>query len=166
MTSVHRRLATLDSLDEINTYFAADPMVGKLRTVVDELRTLGDQVRAEELDGRIRAARQEAGRGLRDRLDLFADGAETIGWVGTGLREHPTGRCDGGAARRRWRPVTGTDYRAPVLDGSSATAVRISAVYESPHCKARSTWPRLMAAPRCGDGLGGRLQAASVEAET
>ncbi|WP_203718127.1 DNA repair ATPase, partial [Asanoa siamensis] len=61
LTSVRRRASTMDTLDDVNTYFAADPMVAKLRSVADELRALGDAVRGEELDGRVKAARQEAG---------------------------------------------------------------------------------------------------------
>ncbi|NUP79982.1 MAG: DNA repair ATPase, partial [Nonomuraea sp.] len=60
--SVTRRLASLGSTDEVNTYFATDPMVAKIRSAAGELRTLGDAVRAEELDGRVKAAQQEAAR--------------------------------------------------------------------------------------------------------
>ncbi|MEU8521166.1 DNA repair ATPase [Streptomyces sp. NPDC048577] len=78
LESIARRVATLTGLDEVHTYFASDPMVAKVRRAVAELRELGDQVRAEELDGRLAAARQEAGRALRDRTELFADGGDTI----------------------------------------------------------------------------------------
>ncbi|WP_206060604.1 DNA repair ATPase [Nonomuraea basaltis] len=76
--SITRRLGALTSLDEVNTYFATDPMVAKVRSAAGELRSLGDAVRAEELDGRVKSAQQEAGRALRDRLDLFSDGGETL----------------------------------------------------------------------------------------
>ncbi|PZF97644.1 DNA repair ATPase [Micromonospora endophytica] len=118
LVSVQRRAGALGSLDEINTYFAADPMVGKLRTVVEELRTLGDAVRAEELDGRVRAARQEAGRGLRDRLDLYADGGETIrlGRHRFAVNTQPIDVAVVPHDGRMAVAVTGTDYRAPVRD--------------------------------------------------
>ncbi len=118
LVSVQRRAGTLGSLDEINTYFAADPMVGKLRTVVEELRTLGDAVRAEELDGRVRAARQEAGRGLRDRLDLYADGGETIrlGRHRFAVNTQPIDVAVVPHDGRMAVAVTGTDYRSPVRD--------------------------------------------------
>ncbi|SBT46602.1 ATPase family associated with various cellular activities (AAA) [Micromonospora narathiwatensis] len=118
LVGVRRRGATLGSLDDINTYFAADPMVGKLRAVVDELRTLGDQVRAEELDGRIRATRQEAARGLRDRLDLYADGGETIrlGRHRFAVNTQPIDVSVVPHDGRLTVAVTGTDYRAPIRD--------------------------------------------------
>jgi hypothetical protein len=118
LASVTRRVTTLASLDDVNTYFVSDPMVAKLRSVVADLRTLGDQVRAEELEGRLLAARQEAGRSLRDRLDLFTDGGETIRLgkhrfaVNTQAVDLTLVPQDG----RMSFAITGTDFRAPVLD--------------------------------------------------
>nr|HEX4317824.1 DNA repair ATPase [Kofleriaceae bacterium] len=76
LDGVARRAAQLQTADEINAYFAADAMVGKLRDIGGELRGLGDGVKAEELDGKLKTAKQDALRGQRDRADLF-DG-ETI----------------------------------------------------------------------------------------
>ncbi|MEV0808927.1 DNA repair ATPase [Micromonospora sp. NPDC050200] len=160
LAGVHRRVGTLDSLDAINTYFAADPMVGKLRAVVDELRTLGDPVRAEELDGRVRAARQEAGRGLRDRLDLYADGGETIRLgrhrfaVNTQPIDVTVVPHDGSMAVA----VTGTDYRAPVRDEEFARTRRFwdqLLVSESPQVyRAEYLATSILAAGEAGrDGL-------------
>jgi hypothetical protein len=118
LASVHRRIATLKTIDEVNTYFAGDPMVAKLRSVAQDLRDLGDPVRAEELDGRIKAARQEAGRSLRDRLDLYSDGGDTITLgrhrfaVNTQAVDLTLVPHDG----RMAVAVTGTDYRAAVRD--------------------------------------------------
>ncbi len=126
LETVRRRVATLSSLDEVNTYFATDPMVGKVRSVSDELRALGDTVRAEELAGRLKAARQEAGRALRDRLDLYgADGA-TIR-LGRHTFAVTTGNVDltvvpDGAELAF--TITGTDYRAPIRDTGFITETR------------------------------------------
>ncbi|GAA0445490.1 hypothetical protein Acor_76010 [Acrocarpospora corrugata] len=116
--SVRRRSAGLTTLDEVNTYFATDPMVGKLRAVAAELRELGDRVRAEELDGRVRAARQEAGRSLRDRLDLFDGDAVRLGRHRFAVNTQPADLTlvpheDGMAFA-----ITGTDYRSPVTDAA------------------------------------------------
>jgi hypothetical protein len=118
LTSINRRVAALSSLDEINTYFAADPMVAKVRAVADELRGLDDSVRAEELAGRIKAARQEAGRSLRDRADLYGADGETVRLgrhtfaVNTQAVDLTLVPKDG----RMSLAVTGTDYREPVRD--------------------------------------------------
>ncbi|HEV7711549.1 MAG TPA: AAA family ATPase, partial [Asanoa sp.] len=126
LTSVRRRASTMDSLDDVNTYFAADPMVAKLRSVADELRALGDAVRGEELDGRVKSARQEAGRALRDRIDLFSDGGETIQLgrhkfaVNTQAIELALVPHDGAMAVA----VTGTEFREPVDDPEFATTAQ------------------------------------------
>ncbi|MCF6467290.1 AAA family ATPase [Nonomuraea sp. MG754425] len=114
--SITRRLALLSSPDEVNTYFATDPMVAKVRSASVELRGLGDAVRAEELDGRVKSAQQEAGRSLRDRLDLFSDGGETLrlGHHRFAVNTQPIDLTlvphDGSMAFA----ITGTDYRSPV----------------------------------------------------
>ncbi|GII29335.1 hypothetical protein Pmi06nite_27770 [Planotetraspora mira] len=120
LSSLGRRVASLGSLDEVNTYFASDPMVAKLRAVSGELRELGDQVRAEELEGRIKAARLDAGRALRDRLDLYADGGETIrlGRHRFAVNTQPLDLTLVPLDGRMAFAVTGTDYRAPVGDES------------------------------------------------
>ncbi|CAL9643938.1 DNA repair ATPase [Streptomyces sp. enrichment culture] len=118
LRTVSRRAAALADADAVTTYFTSDPMPAKVRRVADELRALGDQVRAEELDGRLKSARQEALRALRDRTDLYADDGRTLR-LGThrfavntqplDLTLVPHG--DGLAFA-----LTGTDYRAPVTD--------------------------------------------------
>ncbi|MEM7583516.1 MAG: DNA repair ATPase, partial [Acidobacteriota bacterium] len=73
-----RRAAGLGSTDELNAYFAGDAMVAKVRDISQELRDLADSVRADELDSRLKSAREDAARGLRDRQDIFEDGAAVI----------------------------------------------------------------------------------------
>ncbi|GAB2945115.1 DNA repair ATPase [Streptomyces heilongjiangensis] len=122
LQTVTRRAGTLPDADAIATYFTSDPMPVKVRRIAAELRELGDQVKAEELDGRLKSARQEALRALRDRTDLYADDGRTIR-LGThrfavntqplDLTLVPHG--DGLAFA-----ITGTDYRSPVTDPAFA----------------------------------------------
>ncbi|MFB4276361.1 DNA repair ATPase [Nonomuraea sp. MTCD27] len=121
--SITRRLAALASLDDVNTYFATDPMVAKVRSAAGELRGLGDAVRAEELDGRVKSAHQEAGRALRDRQDLFSDGGEILrlGHHRFAVNTQPIDLTlvphDGAMSFA----ITGTDYRSPVPDSFADT---------------------------------------------
>ncbi|GAA4219051.1 hypothetical protein FHR32_004450 [Streptosporangium album] len=122
LAGVRRRAAGLGSLDEVNTYFGSDPMIVKLHGVTGELRALGEAVRAEELEGRIKSARQEAGRALRDRLDLYADGGETIR-LGPHRFAVNTQATELTLVPHEGRPafaITGTDYRSPVRDETFA----------------------------------------------
>ncbi|MEV6780983.1 DNA repair ATPase [Streptomyces sp. NPDC051098] len=121
--TITRRAAGLDSLDAVNTCFASDPLATKVRRIATELRELGDHVRAEELEGRLKAARQEAGRALRDRTELFTDDGETIRLgahrfaVNTRTPELTVvPGADGGMSFA----LTGTDYRRPVTDAEFA----------------------------------------------
>ncbi|WP_028922046.1 DNA repair ATPase [Pseudonocardia acaciae] len=117
LASVRRRASALGSTDEINTYFASDPMARKLRGVAEELRGLGD-VRADELDGELLAARQRAVRALADRLDLFDEGGAAIR-LGRHRFAVTTEALDLALVPRggeMFLVVTGTDYRRPVRD--------------------------------------------------
>ncbi|MEM7355682.1 MAG: DNA repair ATPase, partial [Acidobacteriota bacterium] len=73
-----RRAATLAGTDELNAYFAGDQMVLKVRDISSQLRDLKESVRADELDSRLKGAREDAARALRDRQDIFEDGAAVI----------------------------------------------------------------------------------------
>ncbi|NJQ04637.1 DNA repair ATPase [Streptomyces lonarensis] len=121
LSTVERRTASLGSLDEINAYFATDPLVERVRGAAAELRSTGETVRAEELEGRVKALRQEAGRALRDRADLYgADGSVRLGRHRFGVNTQPIDLTlvpqDGALAFA----VTGTDYRARVTDPAFA----------------------------------------------
>ncbi|MEU5155367.1 DNA repair ATPase [Glycomyces sp. NPDC021274] len=116
LEAVARRTATLSSLDEVNTYFATDPMVERLRKVVAELRGLDDTVRAEEIEGRISAARAEAGRALSDRLDLFDGDAVKFGEHRIPVNTQPLDLTLVPSGDALAFSLTGTDYRQVVTD--------------------------------------------------
>ena len=78
LETVRRRSGSVGDLDELNSYFASDPMVMKLRDLVDGLRELSDSVRADEIEAAVKAAQQEATRALRDRRDIFEEGSDVI----------------------------------------------------------------------------------------
>ncbi|MFB7228106.1 DNA repair ATPase [Streptomyces fimicarius] len=124
LDTIARRVASLEDLDAVHTYFASDPMVAKVRRTADELRELGDPVRAEELDGRLKAARQEAGRALRDRTELYADGGSVIklGRHRFAVNTQPFDLTLVPSGDSLAFALTGTDYRAPVTDPEFAAA--------------------------------------------
>ncbi|MGA4538792.1 DNA repair ATPase [Uniformispora flossi] len=118
LDGVRRRADGSRTLDEVDAYFAADPTVARLHRTIAELHDLGERIAAEELEGRLKAARQQAARALRDRTDLAdADG----GTVRLGRHRFAVARQsvnltlvphDGHLAFA----LTGTDYRRPVAD--------------------------------------------------
>jgi hypothetical protein len=78
LKGIASRVATMPSQEEIASYFAGDLMVGKIRSLIDELDKLGDAVRVGDLQGRLKVVREDAIRGLKDRQDLFEDGGDVI----------------------------------------------------------------------------------------
>ena len=75
---IQNRLAGFKTIEEINTYMASDLMIGKVRESVDRLLSLDDSVKADDLQGRLKSAHQEAVRQLKDRQELFVEGEGVI----------------------------------------------------------------------------------------
>jgi len=118
LQGVARRARSFKGTDELNAYFASDAMVLKLRDLVDRILELGDSVKADEVQSRLKSARQDALRGLRDRLDLFDEGTQLIKFgrhrfsVNTqplelGILPHGDGMALG---------LSGTDFVEPIVD--------------------------------------------------
>ena len=78
LNGIKRRASTFKTDEELNAYFASDPMVLKLNKVSQQLLDLDNSVKSDELLSRLKSAQQDALRGLRDRLELFEDGANII----------------------------------------------------------------------------------------
>ncbi len=68
------RAETVESVDDVHGLFAADPMAVRLRALVEQLREIGESVKADELQSSIGNAQDNAIRALRDRLQLFDGG--------------------------------------------------------------------------------------------
>ncbi len=78
LQGITRRAASFTADDELNAYFASDPTVQKLRQLIAQLIELKDPVKADELDSKLKTAKQEAIRALRDKKDLFEGGAAIV----------------------------------------------------------------------------------------
>ncbi|MCP3099534.1 DNA repair ATPase [Myxococcus sp. K15C18031901] len=78
LQGVQRRAKSFKSDDELNGYFATDAMILKLRQLAEQLLALQDSVRSDEVLSRLKSAKQDALRALRDKQDLFAEGDALI----------------------------------------------------------------------------------------
>ena len=78
LESLGRRTEKFASADELNAFFAGDPLILKVRELAERLRALKDPVKADDVEARIKGARDQAVRALRDRGDLFEDGGRVI----------------------------------------------------------------------------------------
>jgi len=75
---IQNRLAGMESVEAIHTYMASDLMIAKVREHVAQLLALGDSVKADDLQGRLKSVQQEAVRQLKDRQELFIGGPNVI----------------------------------------------------------------------------------------
>jgi hypothetical protein len=75
---VQKRAQTLDSITEINGYFASDLMINKVRDLVVQLRDLDDAGKAEAIETALKVAREDALRKLKDKNELYEDGDNII----------------------------------------------------------------------------------------
>jgi len=78
LSGIINRLKGFETINEINGYFASDIMIEKVRDTVDQLEALGDTVKADEIEGRLKLIKEDAVRQLKDRKDLFVDGKNVI----------------------------------------------------------------------------------------
>ncbi|MCU0664315.1 MAG: DNA repair ATPase [Myxococcota bacterium] len=78
LEGIETRAARLTSNEEIAGYFASDLLVAKVRDIAQQLAALGDNVKADDLAARLKAASQEAQRQLKDKQELYEDGASII----------------------------------------------------------------------------------------
>ena len=118
LAGVDRRAQSFSEEDELNAYFASDAMVMKLRQLSQQLVDLGDSVKADELASRLKSAKQNAMRTLRDRTELYEEGESVIRFgrhrfsVNTQALELTIVPRDEGMAIH----LTGTDFYEPIDD--------------------------------------------------
>ena len=78
LKGISGRIETFKDPKDIHAYFAADPMPEKIGDLARQLRELGDTVRADDLDGRLKTLKETAVRQLKDRQELFVAGQEVV----------------------------------------------------------------------------------------
>ncbi len=121
IAGIIRRAKTFTALDDLNAYFASDPMVLKARSLIEELRSLGATVKADDAEGRIKAAREDGLRSLRDRSELYDGEAVKLGNHRFSVNSQAIDltmlpRTDADGKLGMWFHLTGTDYFSPVDD--------------------------------------------------
>ena len=78
LTSIGRRTKKLSEIDELNTFFASDPLVMKVRELAEQLREVDDSVKADDIESRLKSSKDQALRGQRDKADIYEDGGNVI----------------------------------------------------------------------------------------
>ena len=78
LEGIHRRLQSMSNREEIQSYYASDFMVLKLRDQAKALMDLGESVKADELESQLKSTYEDALRQLKDKQELYADGDKLI----------------------------------------------------------------------------------------
>lgn len=78
LNGIKSRVGTFKKVEEIHGYFASDLMIDKVRGIIEELGTLGDSVKMDDVQSRLKTIGEDAVRQLKDRQDLFEDGENVI----------------------------------------------------------------------------------------
>ncbi|MCP4111715.1 MAG: AAA family ATPase, partial [Desulfobacteraceae bacterium] len=78
LKGIQNRVGTMDEVNAINGYFASDLMIEKVRDIVSQLLDLNDSVKADDIQSRLKTIREDAVRQLKDRKELYTDGANVI----------------------------------------------------------------------------------------
>ena len=116
--------------DGLNTYFAADGLVQKVRAIAKSLQEMGFSVKADDVDARLKAVQIESYKSLKDKSDLFEDGGQIIklGKHRFSVNTQPLdltllSRQQTNGKRILNLHLTGTDYYE-VLDNAELNALR------------------------------------------
>ncbi len=78
LAGITSKSARIDELALLNSYFASDLMVDKVRGIATQLLGLGDSVRSEDVLSRLKSVADDAVRQQRDRRELLSDGNRAI----------------------------------------------------------------------------------------
>ncbi|GAB4140867.1 MAG: DNA repair ATPase [Planctomycetaceae bacterium] len=78
LKGIKNRVEQFETVNDINSYFAADLMIEKVRDLCEQLTDLDDTVKVDDIQSRLKTIREDAVRQLKDRQELFVDGKNVI----------------------------------------------------------------------------------------
>lgn len=78
INGIQKRLAKLKNEGEMRTFFASDLMIEKVRSIAEQLLSLGDSVKADDLLSQLKTSYEDALRQSKDKQELFVNGENII----------------------------------------------------------------------------------------
>ena len=78
LNGIKNKASSFKTVLEVNGYFASDLMVDKVRDIVKKLIDLKDSNKADDIQSRLNAQKEEVVRQLKDKLELFTEGENLI----------------------------------------------------------------------------------------
>lgn len=118
LAGIASRSARIDAPEELLAYFASDLMVEKIRKIAEQLSSLGDSVRSDDVQSKLKTISDDAMRQQRDRRELLSDGNRiiTLGQHAFSVNHQPielTTVVRDGALNIH---LTGTQFFQPLVD--------------------------------------------------
>jgi hypothetical protein len=126
IATLGERAASQTDRAAVDTLFTTDPLAARIKSAVAELRTLGEEGRAEELGVALTAARDAARRSVSDRSELFADGTVQLGTHRVGINKERFAlrlTTDGSNEPQPVVRLTGTDLEMRLSPSPSASLI-------------------------------------------
>lgn len=122
LKSIERRTLNFTDNDQLNTYYSSDPMVHKVADLVSQLRELDDNVKADDIEAKLKAVKEHAIRSLRDKIDIFEDDGNAIkfGKHKFSVNTQPLDLTILSKADELVFHLSGTDFYEPVNDSELA----------------------------------------------
>ncbi|MGL1887611.1 MAG: DNA repair ATPase [Reichenbachiella sp.] len=78
LSAINNKSGSLKSKDAINSYFASDMMVEKVRSIAEKLVDMDETVKADDLNSQLKTIKEDVLRQLKDKQELFVDGDNII----------------------------------------------------------------------------------------
>lgn len=78
LNGMQKRASAFKEEAEVNSFFAADLMVEKVRDLVSQLQALDDSNKANAIQTKLKTLKEDTLRSLRDRKELFEEGENII----------------------------------------------------------------------------------------
>jgi hypothetical protein len=118
LDGIPRRVSGFSDATQVHGYFAGDPLLSKLRQLMDDLRGLGAAVQADDVATRLKTARDQALRQVRDKNELVAADGNTLrfGRHAFTIQRQALDLSLVPSQQGLAFQITGTDYIAPVHD--------------------------------------------------
>jgi len=78
LKGVEKKSESFSKAEDIHAYFASDLMISKIRDIVQQLQEINDSGKAEQISAKLKMAKEESLRKLKDKLELYEDGENII----------------------------------------------------------------------------------------
>lgn len=127
LKSISKKAETLADNESINGYFASDLMVTKTRDIIEQLKELQENGKAESLESNLKTIKEETVRKLKDKNDLYEDGENVIrlGKHKFGVNKQSLDLNILVKNKELFYHLSGTDFYEKVSDESMSSAQHI-----------------------------------------